>query len=163
MRWWPFATGRREPKDITTNYYPDRVSWKLTSLLQIFCPGCDEFDKRCSSRLIWAPKVTLSHVRQTAPAVTLHQNFRELELCAEKGCYSCRLWRRSLLRECHSEETISSLQKSSHPVLAFPPSSTIRPWIITIETTTSDGELLRGRLLLENATFVRTPSKSYIL
>jgi len=136
-----------------------RSSLSLTSLLQVFCKGCEELDKRCLARLIIAPELPLNAARTNRKAVELHQDFTELEACAERGCYSCRLWRRSLLGECYSDDTILSLQQSAHSVLALPPAGTTRPWIITIETKTFTGKSLSCRILLDNATFIPAPSK----
>jgi hypothetical protein len=152
------VVGRKEQIDATTENSLASIPLRLTSLLQVFCPGCEELDQRCLSRLIWAPKATNKRVRHPQ-AVVLHQNFQELKRGAAQGCYSCRLWKKSLLDECHSEETVSDLQKYSFQILATPPISTIRPWIMTIETKTASGEALRSRLLLENEPYVSTPSK----
>jgi hypothetical protein len=136
----------------------EKIPLSLTSLLQIFCPGCLEVDQRCLSRLILAPQIA-SKLRETPSAIRIHSSFQQLRESANNSCQSCQLWLASVLRESYSDGTDEDLETSDHPVLVHPPASIVRPWIITVEAKTGKGETLRGRLLLENATYVSTPGK----
>jgi hypothetical protein len=144
---------------------PDRnpsaeSSMHLTALWQVFCEGCVELDQRCTTRLIWAPKVTMKAVRAEPKSLQIHRNFNELERCAQRGCYPCRFWASVLLRECYSDDVVASLRKSSYPIVALPPAALSRPWIITISGQTFTGETLTGRAALQNSPYVPGPSKT---
>lgn len=154
IRLWWTRLGVDEEKQ--TESKGGKISFSLTSLLQIFCPGCFEVDQRCLSRLILAPQMS-SKIRSNPPAIETHSTFQQLQESVKNGCQSCQLWLASILRECYLDGMIEDLERSEHPVLVHPPTSTARPWIIRVEAKTAKGESLYGRLLLENATYVSTP------
>jgi hypothetical protein len=154
-QWWT-RSGASEERQ--TAHEGRKIPLSLTSLLQIFCPGCLEVDQRCISRLILAPRIS-SKIREAPPPIEIHSTFQQLQESAKNGCQSCQLWLASVLRECYSDGMAEELERSIYPVLVHPPASIARPWIITVEAKTTKGESLRGRLLLENATYVSTPGK----
>jgi hypothetical protein len=146
--------------DMATNKpgTPAQLSLQLTALFQLFCQGCVELDERCTARLIWAPQVSLEAVRARPKPVQLHRNFAELEQCG-KGCYLCRFWASVVLRECQSDAAAASVRASPHPVEAMPPTAVSRPWIVTINAPSINGDLLAGTALLTGAPYTPGPSK----
>ena len=124
---------------------------QLTNLFQAICEGCAELDGRCTARLILVHEFSANPVVRATPGlILLHQNFGELEKSAEIGCFLCRIWRKLLLSEADSDDIITQLRSSECPVFGQPPVSTLHPWIITIETRSSNDNLLKGAVVLEN-------------
>jgi len=118
---------------------------------QAICEGCAELDGRCIARLILVHGISLNPVVRAMPGlIPLHENFRELERSAENGCFSCRVWRKLLLSEACSDDIITQLRSLEYLVFGQPPIATSSPWIATIETRSSNDNLLKAGVVLEN-------------